>query len=195
VFVDVGDHFVAAGGYVQLKQRFAAIQKLTGKNNPLKYIVASHHHDDHLSGMKEAFDLGANFIAHPAHVDKIRDRAKVDIPNERFVLTEDVGAFAGGAIKVFDFPNGHATHNLMTYVPSAKLLFTADFYGSRQIEGAPGGHEGLYKLQSKLSDLGLPVERFAAAHSARVMSATDFNYSLNNISKTVCPSDWSICKL
>ena len=196
VFVDAGDYFIATGGYAKLKERLAVVQELSGKSNPLKYIVVSHHHNDHLGGMKEAFELGAQFIAHSKHVESIRQRAGIDIGDDRFVLVDGKGAFAQRNIEVFDFPNSHSSHNLITYVPAAKLLFSVDFYFSRQVEGAPSGHKGLQRLKQKLDDLDFTVENFAAAHSARVLSAADFNYSLNNMSnKTICPTGWLICEL
>ncbi|MCJ8272423.1 MAG: hypothetical protein MJK04_23860 [Psychrosphaera sp.] len=86
VFIDTGEYFAAAGGYFQLSKRFEAVKKLTNVDKPLKYLVVSHHHSDHLSGMKETAALGASFITVKAHIDAIREAAGVELSCPTTVL-------------------------------------------------------------------------------------------------------------
>ena len=67
VFLDAGNYFIGTGGYEDLGLRLAAVQKLVGNDKPLKYQVVSHHHIDHLEGMKEANELGGQFISVKEH--------------------------------------------------------------------------------------------------------------------------------
>ena len=194
IFVDAGSYFIAAGGYEGLTERFKAMKEFTGTDKPLKYQVVSHHHLDHLGGMKEAAELGVTFITVKEHVESIRRIAETDLPEERFITVDKIGSFAGGALKVIDYPNGHSTHNLMSYFPASKIFFSADFYFSRQENGAPDGYEGLNKFKTMLKEQGIDVEYFAAAHSGRVLTAANFETSLNQISESVCPADWTICQ-
>ncbi len=194
VFLDVGEYFIGTGGYEDLKQRFAAVQELAGKNKPLKYQVVSHHHIDHLEGMKEANELGVNFISVKEHQARIKELAYADIASARFEVVEGKASFADGALQVFDFANGHATHNLVSYFPEAKLLFTADMFFSRKVRGSPTGGETLKLLSKRLLAEKYDVELFAAAHSGRVLTAKDFNYALNHEVKSSCPQAWQICQ-
>jgi glyoxylase-like metal-dependent hydrolase (beta-lactamase superfamily II) len=192
-FIDTGEYFIGAGGYAQLTKRFEATKTFAGVDKPLKYLVVSHHHDDHLGGMKEAAELGVTFITVESHKDSIRDMAKQELPDDRFIIVDEQGSFADGAVKVLDFPNPHASHNLMTYFPLAKTLFTADLFFTWQESGAPKGNPTLKVFRSKLKQAGFAVEQFAAAHSGRVLTAADLDKSIETIVKVVCPADWEIC--
>ena len=193
IFYHHDDYFVAAGGYRGLSQRFEAVKKFAKVDKPLKYLVVSHHHNDHLAGMKEAAQLGVQFITVKAHVDSIRQAAEKELSDERFVIVNKQGSFADGGLKVVDYPNGHANHNLITYLPSAKTVFAADIYASYQSAGAPPGYEGLKNFKTKLQQAGFEFEFIAAAHSSRVLSAADLDASIDNIVTEVCPPQWQIC--
>lgn len=193
LFVDAGDHYVAVGGYDRLKERLAAVQKLAGNEKPLGYQIVTHHHMDHTGGMGEAADLGATFIAVKEHVSTVRKMAATDLPDDRFQLVEGSADIAGGLVKVVDFPNGHASHNLLTYVPAAKMVFTADLFLSRQTSGAPDGYEGLKRFKAALADAGFDAQNFAAAHSGRILTAADLDAAINNIPEEVCPDGWPQC--
>lgn len=194
VFLDAGDYFIGTGGYEDLGLRLAAVQKLVGNDKPLKYQVVSHHHIDHLEGMKEANELGVQFISVKEHQAKIKELAYADIAPERFEVVAGKASFADGALKVFDFASGHATHNLVSYFPEAKLIFTADMFFSRKVSGSSSGGETLQLLANRLSEEKYDVERFAAAHSGRVLTAEDFNYALSHEVESQCPKTWQICQ-
>ncbi len=193
VFIDTGEYFAAAGGYFQLTQRFEAVKKLANVDKPLKYLVVSHHHSDHLSGMKEAAALGASFITVKEHIGAIRESAGVELPDNRFVTIDEKGAFADGKLQVLDFASSHSNHNLLTYFTDAKLLFSADLFASHQATGAPRATKALIDVKAKLVDAGFKVSHFAAAHSGRVLTAADFHQSIASFTPQVCPKGWQIC--
>lgn len=193
LFVDAGDYLYAVGGYDQLTERLKAVQAHIGAEKPLKYQIVTHHHMDHLGGMKEAYDLGADFITHPDNISMIQEIAGIEIPAERFVPLETSSVFLEGRIKIFDFPNGHAAHNLITYVQDADVVFTADLFVSRQASGAPNGYEGLKAFRETLAEQGIDASRFAAAHSGRVLTKGDLKTASETIVPEVCPADWNLC--
>ena len=194
IFYDAGEYFIAAGGYYELGQRFAKIKALGAPDKPLKYLVVSHHHDDHLSGMKEAADLGVNFITVKDNIDSIREAAKVELADERFTIVENEGEYANGEVKVLDFDNEHAKHNLMTYFSSEKLLFTADMFIARDVVGLPKGEQSHLALKQKLNQAGFDVEQFAAAHSSRLLTMGDLDETIASIVPEECPAHWAICE-
>jgi len=84
----------------------------------------------------------------------------------------------------------------MTYIPSAKIVFTADFYFSRQHSGEPEGYQTLKKFKDHLKTLNFDFDYLAAAHSGRVLTKENLENSIANISnvkKEVCPINWDIC--
>jgi len=170
------------------------MKAFAGVDKPLKYQVVSHHHIDHLGGMKEAAELGANFVTVKEHVGSVRESAGVEIADDRFILVDGSGSVAGGKVKVMDFPSGHSNHMLVSYIPGAKIAFTADTFFSRQEAGAPSGYKGLKSLKRAFLDYRFDVEHLAAAHSGRVLTAADLDAAINNIAEdAVCPADWGFC--
>ncbi len=194
IFLDAGDYFIGTGGYEELARRFSAVQKFSGSNKPLKYQVVSHHHNDHLGGMKEANELGVNFITVKEHQAIIEELAGATIEKSRVTLVESKASFADGKLQVIDFASGHATHNLISYFPQAKLLFTADMFFSRKVTGSPNGGATLQSLNTRLMKEQFDVDYFAGAHSGRVLTAKDFDYALHHIDEAKCPADWQICE-
>ena len=195
VFVDTGDGFIAAGGYSNLSKRFDAVKSFAKIDKPLQKMVVSHHHNDHIRGVPEAIKLGASFIITQPHVDTVNAVVDNSLNDEHFNIVENVASFADGKVIVIDMPSGHSSHNLMTYIPAAKLLFTADTYFSRQLTGTPFGGAHLHKIKARMKALNLPVEKFAAAHSSRVLTVMDFEESLTKKFKSVCPTHWAICQV
>lgn len=195
VFVDVGDGFIAAGGYSNLTKRFDAVKNFAKVDKPLQKMVVSHHHRDHIRGMPEAIKLGATLIIAQPHVDTVNALADNSLNDKNLNIVENVASFADDKVVVIDMPSGHSSHNLMTYIPAAKLLFTADTYFSRQLTGAPFGGSHLHKIKARMKALNFPVAKFAAAHSARILTDIDFEQSLTKEFKSVCPTDWAICQV
>ena len=195
LFLDAGDHYIGLGGYDGLKDRFEALQKETTDNKPLKLLAVSHHHSDHIGGTGDAFDLGATIITTEKSYDAIRRVAARDIPDDRFVTAGASGEIADGLVKYIDFPNGHAEHHLMFYVPSLKMMLTGDFFFSRQVAGSPKGSETLARFKDVIEDAGFDAELFAAEHSSRVLTKADLEAAVADIApKHVCPTSWEICQ-
>ena len=195
LFYDAGDYYIGVGGYDRLTARLAALHKFTGNTKPLKYQIVTHHHLDHLGGMREAADLGAVFITVAQNVEPIRAAAQQMIPDDRFLIVDGNSEFENGAIKIADFPNGHSTHNLIPYFTDAKTVFSADLFFSRQVKGAPDGYQDLVHFKDFLKANDFDVDWFAAAHSGRLLTAADLDKSIANINEeTFCPNDWDICE-
>ncbi len=194
IFVDAGDYFIASGGYRGLKDRLEAVNAFAGVDKRLKFQVVSHHHNDHLGGMKEAAELGAVFVTVKEHVNAIRESAGVTLADDKFVIVDGSGSVAGGKLMVVDFPTGHTSHLLVSYIPSAKIAFTADTFFSRQEAGVPSGSERLSAFKKMFADHKLDVDYFAAAHSGRVLTPAELDAAINNIPEDeVCPADWKFC--
>ena len=195
LFFDAGEYFIGAGGYADLTKRLQFVQKKYNIDKPLKYLVVSHHHLDHLGGMKEAFELGATFVTKHQHVSTIESVVGEQLPQDRLLFVDQQLSFANNQVQAINYPNSHSEYSLVTYFTQGKTLFTADTYLSREDTGSPKGNQGLLKLHQRLQSFNLEPQFYAAAHSFRVLTDKDFAYSLANIneSKSVCPANWTIC--
>ena len=110
------------GGQLYLDE----IRKVTDK--PVKYVVYSHHHYDHIAGGKAFKDAGATFIAH----HKARERlAKLNDPHT--VLPDEVVPDSGRTITLggttveltYHGPN-HSDSTLVMRLPREKIIFLVD---------------------------------------------------------------------
>ncbi|MCV2883387.1 MBL fold metallo-hydrolase [Aestuariibacter sp. AA17] len=194
LFYDAGEYLIGIGGYRDLQKRYEAALNQIGKIKPLKYQIVTHHHADHLGGMQDAYQLGAVFVAHPSNRARIEEAIGVPIDDNRFLFVDSEINLAEGKVKIFDFPNPHAQHQLVTFFAEPSVLFTADTYFSREHTGSPKGYPELTELASKLQSFNLEPERYAAAHSARVLTKEDMAYSLTHMAPhSQCPPKWTIC--
>lgn len=104
----------------------AEIRKVT--QAPIKYLVYSHHHFDHIAGGKPFKDLGATFIAHRnakirLEALKYPDAVIPDVVvDDRHVI--DLG---GVRVELHYVGKNHSDNSLVMLVPKDKILFTVDF--------------------------------------------------------------------
>ena len=102
------------------------IRKVTDK--PVKYVIYSHHHYDHIAGGKAFKDAGATFVAH----HKAKERLQA-INDPHTVIPDDVVPDSGRTIKLGDTtveliylgPN-HSDTNLVMRLPKERMIFLVD---------------------------------------------------------------------
>ncbi len=106
----------------------AEIRKIT--QAPIKYLIYSHHHYDHIAGGKPFKDAGATVVAHrnaKARLEALRN-PEVVIPDE---VVDDFRAIELGGVRVELHYTGrnHSDNSLAVLLPRDKLIFTVDFVG------------------------------------------------------------------
>jgi glyoxylase-like metal-dependent hydrolase (beta-lactamase superfamily II) len=104
----------------------AEIRKIT--QAPIKYLVYSHHHYDHIAGGKPFKDAGAIVVAHrnaKARLEALRN-PDVVIPDE---AVDDFRAIELGGVRVELHFTGrnHSDNSLLVLLPKDKLAFTVDY--------------------------------------------------------------------
>ena len=102
------------------------IRKIT--QAPIKWLVYSHHHYDHIAGGKPFKDAGATFIAHrnaKAHLERLKN-PDVVIPD--LVIDDRYAIELGGVrLELHYVGRNHSDNSLVVLVPKDKILFTVDF--------------------------------------------------------------------
>ena len=102
------------------------IRKVTSA--PIKYVVYSHHHYDHIAGGKPFKDLGATFIAHRNARERLMllKQPDVVIPDEVVdgVRILDLG---GVRVELHYVGRNHSDNSLVVLIPKDRLLFAVDF--------------------------------------------------------------------
>src|ERR1043166_1505442 len=101
------------------------IKKVTEK--PIKYLIYSHHHYDHIAGGKVFKDAGARIIAHKnvkAHLAPLGDPNTV-LPDESFDGTKTL-KLGGTTLELIYLGPNHSDSNIVMRLPKEKIIFVVD---------------------------------------------------------------------
>jgi len=108
-----------------------AIKAVTDK--PIKYVVYSHHHYDHIAGGQPFKDLGAVFVAHRRAKERLLELKKqnallpdVVIPDQ-VVDDEKVLKLGDTTLELIYVGRNHSDNSLVMRLPKEKLVFVVDF--------------------------------------------------------------------
>src|SRR5712671_2458043 len=108
-----------------------AIKAVTDK--PIKYVIYSHHHYDHIAGGQPFKDLGATFIAHRRAKERLLELKKqnalwpdVVIPDE-VVDGKKTISLGGTTLELIYVGRNHSDSSLVMRLPKEKLIFVVDF--------------------------------------------------------------------
>jgi len=116
-------------GYLRpqaVKTYIDEIRKVT--QAPIKYVVYSHHHYDHIAGGKPFKDLGATFIAHRRAKEHLVATAYPDVVIPDEVVDDSKTITLGGTSLELSFVGrNHSDNSLVMRLPKEKLLFAVDF--------------------------------------------------------------------
>jgi glyoxylase-like metal-dependent hydrolase (beta-lactamase superfamily II) len=116
----ISENRPAADAYV------AEIRKIT--QAPIRYVVYSHHHPDHIAGGKPFKDAGATFVAHSKAKERLTAMARPDIviPDET-VDDKRTLTLGGTELELSFVGRNHSDNSLVMRLPKDKLIFTVDF--------------------------------------------------------------------
>ena len=128
---------VSDGGVIVVDNKFPYIfdfiteQIANVTSQPIRYVLNTHHHDDH-SGSNADFMDSADVIAHKnARINIIRNE-QPGAP--RLVFTDETAVFLGGAeVQMHHFGRGHTNGDAVAYFPDLRIVHTGDLfiYGQR----------------------------------------------------------------
>jgi glyoxylase-like metal-dependent hydrolase (beta-lactamase superfamily II) len=183
VAVEFKDHITVIEG-PQSEQRALAIIDATKKlipNKPIKFVVNTHNHFDHASGLRAFVAEGATVITHqinkpyyekvwatphtltPDKMYEAKAKPKFETMTEKKVLTD-------GSQVVELYRVDGSTHNdgmIMAYLPKLKILVEADeFNPPAQVATAPPQNINPYNvnLAANIDRLKLDVDRIIPIH-------------------------------
>ncbi len=183
VAVDFKDHIVVIEG-PQSEERASAIIAEVKKlipNKPIKYVINTHHHFDHSSGLRTFVAEGATILTHqtnkgyferifaiphalnPDKLATAKKKVSVETMTDKKVLTD-----GNHVIELHHLQgNGHNDGLIVAYLPKLKVLVQADaFNPPAQANAAPPNPPNPYtvNLSTNIERLKLEVERIIPVH-------------------------------
>jgi glyoxylase-like metal-dependent hydrolase (beta-lactamase superfamily II) len=110
----------------------AEIRKITSA--PIRYVVYSHHHYDHIVGGAIFKEAGATFIAHRnarPPLERLK-HPQIVMPDE-LVDERRVIELGGARIELLYVGRNHTDNSLILFLPSEKIVFAVDFIAYKEV--------------------------------------------------------------
>jgi glyoxylase-like metal-dependent hydrolase (beta-lactamase superfamily II) len=182
VLVEFRDHVAVIEAPLNEERSLAVIAEVNRlvPNKPIRYIVNTHHHWDHLGGIRTYVHEGATIVTHennkPYYQEILRarpwtlepDRFSLYPPEEwsegyifetvreKFILGDDTRT-----VELYNIQGlPHVQGMLVAYFPREKILVQADLFNS----AATAANANSRSLNANLQRLKLDVQQFVGIH-------------------------------
>jgi cyclase len=166
-------------------QIMAKVKSVT--NQPVKYILSTHHHSDHSGGNVKFFptveiistaNARANIVAHK------QAGAPANMTPARITFTDETAVFLGGKeVRARYFGRGHTNGDAVIYFPLLKTLHTGDLMaGATPLIDYPGGGSVVEWTKTLDQALKLDFDTVIPGHGAVTNKAGLLAYR-NNVEK------------
>ena len=177
--VDMGDHIlvVESGQSDARGLAVMAAAKQAIPNKPIRFVVNSHPHFDHASGLAAAVAEGATILTHKNN-EEVLERLMAGprtltgdslskVPARRVNFVEAVGdrdvrkGTNGKVVELHRVPNEHSDGMLVVYLPAEKVLWSADITA---VNPNPGQLATIRAVNETLTKLKLDYSSWIQAH-------------------------------
>ena len=102
------------------------IRKIT--KAPIKYLVYSHHHYDHIAGGKPFKDAGATVVAHRRAKERLTELKGLDVViPDQVVDGKRTISLGGTNVELHYMGRNHSDSSLVMFLPKEKIVFMVDF--------------------------------------------------------------------
>ena len=177
--VDMGDHIlvIESGQSDARGMAVMAAAKQAIPNKPIRFVVNSHPHFDHASGLAAAVAEGATILTHDNN-EKVLEQllsgprtltgdSLSKVTNRRKDVVTGVGdrdvrkGSNGKVVELHRIPNEHSDGMLVVYLPAEKALWSADITA---VNPNPGQLPVVRAMAETLNKLKIDYNAFIPAH-------------------------------
>lgn len=176
LFAEFADHILVAEAPLddrvtrQVMSHIASV----APGKPIRYLVQSHHHDDHMGGIRGYIAAGARLVVTPGNEGVIRKVAAASHSarpdalaraprSPEFELVSGNKTLKDKRLeaRIYDVgPTSHANEMLVVHFPAQGVLFQSDLVNAGEFPGA----DRAALLIERVRALGLEVRILAGAH-------------------------------
>lgn len=178
---DLGDHLAvmeSPNGSEQSGRAIARInQQFPGK--PIKYVIPTHHHDDHAGGLRAFIANGAIVVTTRGNEAIFRrmavapygiqpdEQSRVKKPIQFLFVDRKLVLEGGGTrLELIDMgPGPHADEMLIGYVPASRFVFQGDLFNTGGGSPTTWGNLTTAHFSEWLAKSGLAVDSVGGTHS------------------------------
>jgi glyoxylase-like metal-dependent hydrolase (beta-lactamase superfamily II) len=177
--VGFDDHVVAVEAPFSSEGADAVIRRIKElfPGKPIRYVAMTHHHGDHIGGMRSFIAEGATVVTTAANRAVIEsmaaapqnDRLAREPRSPEFLLLENgrrVLEDGTRRLELIDIgPNPHAREMVIAWLPNERVIFQGDLFFVPNND-APFGppQPSTASFAKKLRELKLPVAKIASVH-------------------------------
>ncbi|MEX1993918.1 MAG: MBL fold metallo-hydrolase [Steroidobacteraceae bacterium] len=177
--VGFSDHVVAVEAPGSSEGADEVIARIKGlfPGKPIRHLAMTHHHGDHIGGLRSYIAEGASIVTTPANRGVVlgmaaapqNDRLARNPREPQFLLIEGgkrVLTDGKRRLELIDIgPNPHAREMIVAWLPAERVLFQGDLFFLPDNDGPFGPPQAsTTAFAKKLGELGLDVGRIAGVH-------------------------------
>ncbi len=180
LFVAFNDYILAVDAPVSsgVSSQAITLIKETVPNRPIRYVVLSHHHDDHSGGMRAFVAEESRIVTTSANRKYFEQMASASYslaadalsqerrkPDFELVKRKKIFKDEDHLVEIVNIgPNPHADELFIAYLPNEKILFEADLLAVPRSGPIPPASDATIHFAETIKTLELEVETLVGAH-------------------------------